>query len=160
MKKLVLLTVLGIVMSSSAFAAKRYGSAGCGLGSIVMGKDGSQVLAGTTNGTSGSQTFGITSGTSNCVDDGTVQVSMAVPMFVEVNRVSLASDIARGGGETVASLSSILGCKDSAKLGAALQKNYNSIFPTETVENEAVTESIHNIVDGDSALSQNCSAQI
>ena len=47
-----------------------YGPAGCGLGSIVMGsKPGfMQVFAASTNGCSGSQTFGITTGTSNCKD--------------------------------------------------------------------------------------------
>ena len=45
-----------------------YGMAGCGLGSILFGaKPGKiQILSGTTNGIYGNQTFGISSGTSNC----------------------------------------------------------------------------------------------
>ena len=60
--------IAGITLaSSSAFAG--YGAAGCGLGSFVFGDNNSwwaQTLGATTNGTSGSQTFGITTGTSNC----------------------------------------------------------------------------------------------
>src|SRR6266545_2071443 len=45
-----------------------YGLAGCGLGSMLIGsKPGIvQIFAATTNGSFGTQTFGITSGTSNC----------------------------------------------------------------------------------------------
>src|SRR5690348_10000976 len=47
-----------------------YGVAGCGFGSMLFGKQPGfiQVLAATTNGTFGSQTFGISTGTSNCTD--------------------------------------------------------------------------------------------
>ena len=78
MKKLVLVgaLVLSLVsFSGSAFAAG-YGDAGCGLGSIVFGSEqgGVQVLAATTNGTFYSQTFGITTGTSNCNPAGLVKL--------------------------------------------------------------------------------------
>lgn len=49
---------------------------GCGWGSKLFdGQQGvaPQVLAVTTNGTSGNQTFGITSGTSGCSQDGVVK---------------------------------------------------------------------------------------
>jgi len=57
MKKLFF--VLALSVSSLALAAKPYGMGGCGLGSQLMGKDGNQVLAITSNGTSGNQTFGM-----------------------------------------------------------------------------------------------------
>ena len=45
-----------------------YGTAGCGLGSMIFGdqKGAIQILAATTNSIFGTQTFGITTGTSNC----------------------------------------------------------------------------------------------
>jgi len=64
---------LFIVGSAGSAHAQPYGMAGCGLGSIAFGNDQTmfkQVLAATTNGTFGTQTFGITSGTSNCVSGG------------------------------------------------------------------------------------------
>ncbi len=71
MRKLILSTGLALgalgALALSAHAAP-YGEAGCGLGSMIFGDSPGfvQVLAATTNGCSGSQTFGITTGTSNC----------------------------------------------------------------------------------------------
>src|SRR5437868_47659 len=53
-----------------------YGMAGCGLGSLLFGpvnEPFAQVLAATTNATFATQTFGITSGTSNCVSGGVIR---------------------------------------------------------------------------------------
>src|SRR3954464_7446787 len=60
-----------------------YGTAGCGLGSLVFGdqKGAIQILAATTNTTFGTQTFGITTGTSNCVD--TAAGSAGARIFTE-----------------------------------------------------------------------------
>jgi len=160
MKKILYPMALGMLLTTSAFASKPYGTAGCGLGSMAMGKNGNQVLAATTNGTSYSQAFGITSGTSNCTDDGTVKVAKQVPMFVETNRVSLANDIARGNGETVASLSAMMGCKDTALFAGAMQRNYKTIFPSENVENASVVKSISKVVKADGTLSGSCTTQI
>ena len=56
-----------VVLTSASFAGS-YGDAGCGFGSMIFGNQAGfmQVFAATTNGTSGSQTFGITTGTLNC----------------------------------------------------------------------------------------------
>ena len=72
MKKSVKITMAAFVALSLsapvAVSANGYGAAGCGLGAIVFGsKPGMiQVLAATTNATFYSQTFGITTGTSEC----------------------------------------------------------------------------------------------
>jgi len=114
-----MLLAASVLAASSAFAAepakkaaaapqkavshssKAYGMAGCGLGSVVIGKSGSQISAATTNGTSFSQPFGITSGTSNC-DAGAASSSTAsVTIFVAANREALQKDISRGSGETL-----------------------------------------------------------
>ena len=104
--------------------------AGCGLGSVAMGKGGNQILAGTTNGTSGNQTFAITFGTLNCIDSESEQVASRVDRFVTANKVALAGDIARGEGETLASLSVMLNCSEGAALGSALQGRFSQIFPS------------------------------
>ena len=85
MKKILMTIVVLGAFSAAAFAAD-YGSAGCGLGSLVFKKnDMTQVLAATTNGTFWSQTFGITFGTSGCNAQGMVKVSMARESFIEAN---------------------------------------------------------------------------
>ena len=110
----------------------------------------SQVFAATTNGTSGSQTFGISSGTSNC--DGTGEGAASARNFIETNREALAKDIARGSGETVANLAAIAGCSDSKSVGASLQKNFKVIFPSATVSSESVSTTIITKLQSDPKL--------
>lgn len=141
MKKL--FVVLAVtVMCNSAFAAK-YGSAGCGLGSMVFEGDQTwwkQVLAATTNGT-GFQTIAISLGTSNCDSPAPLKVGQA-EAYVEANKVALANDIARGNGETIVGLSKVYGCSNSMEFGQALKSNYAAIFPSSSA---ATTEVTHNI---------------
>ena len=147
---------LAMVIAGSQVFAGGYGSAGCGLGSAIFGPGHgfSQVFAATTNGTFGSQTFGITSGTSNCGGSGYA----SLPAFAEANRVALANDIARGNGETLAGLSEKLNCAtDAQRMGAVLQKNYRSIFPSSSVGGDQISQSILNILRKDSELSKSCS---
>lgn len=117
----------------------KYGSAGCGLGSIVFGaKPGfMQVFAATTNGTGG-QTFAITSGTSNCDSSAANQAGIA-RAFVESNREAFAKDVSRGSGETIQTLASISGCKDNVAVGASLQKNFKRIFPSAAASNTDIS---------------------
>ena len=105
-----------------------YGMAGCGLGSILFGdKPGMvQIFASTTNNTYGNNTFGVSSGTSNCeTDDGDAK---SAKVFIESNRFAIENDIARGSGETLSAFFDIAGCEERANVGQALQKNYQGIF--------------------------------
>jgi hypothetical protein len=120
-----------------------------------MGKD-NQVFAATTNGTFASQYFGITFGTSNCLDEKTSNMLDTVDTFVRVNKVALAADIAKGQGETVAALSTLVGCSDGGHFASALQKNFSTIYPSHNVETMQVTDSILGIVTTDRALASNC----
>lgn len=126
--KMILSVVTFFALSITAFA-KSHGPAGCGLGSMVLeGQSGlvMNVLAATLNGTSGNQTFGMTSGTSNCdVDERTKVASVN---YIEANKVALSNDIARGNGETLAALGKIYGCSNIQNMGTTLQRNYSSIF--------------------------------
>ena len=126
----------------SAHAADKYGTAGCGLGSLVFGTDKGlvQVLAATTNGTFGTQTFGITSGTSNCED--TAGGAASAKAFIETNREAFAKDVARGQGETIANLSTLAGCQDPNAVGSALQHSFTNLFPNASVADTAVSQSV------------------
>ena len=153
MKKL--LVVLAVtLMTSSAFAAK-YGSAGCGLGSMIFEGDQTwwkQVLAGTTNGT-GIQSIGITLGTSNCDSPAPLKVGQA-EAFVEANKVALANDIARGNGETIVGLSKVYGCNNSNEFGQALKSNYSAIFASADAASSEITHNINTVA------STTCNTQI
>lgn len=117
------------------FTGQGYGMAGCGLGSVVFGdKPGMiQVVAVTVNGT-GIQTFGISSGTSNCGESG--RASQA-HQYIEVNKVVLEKEISRGQGETLASLSQLIDCKSSS-FGSDLKNNYSTSFPHGGASAEAI----------------------
>ena len=153
-KGLLLVALVALLGAEYAHASRAYGMAGCGLGSLVFGKD-SQLFAATTNGTAYSQLFGISFGTSNCTDNAQ-SAALKIPAFVESNRVALANDVARGSGDTLASLSQVMGCSDTARVGALLQQNYSSIFPNESVEARVVGSSIVGAVKTDASLAAGC----
>ena len=124
-----ILIVLLTVVASVSFAQKpsgkgllrNYGVAGCGLGSVLMGKHGGQVSAATTNNTSSNQMIGITAGTLNCIDSASSEVASRMDHFILVNRSQIQGDIARGSGETILALSSYMGCESaSAEIARAV----------------------------------------
>ncbi|WP_186645046.1 DUF3015 family protein [Fluviispira vulneris] len=128
---LLLTTLLSSVCASQAYAAS-YGTAGCGLGSIIFESTGTwwkQVLAATTNGTFGNQTFGITSGTSNC-GSGATALARKQQDYVTANLVSLQREVAQGSGEVVIGLADVFGCKESdySKFAEFSKSNYKAIF--------------------------------
>jgi hypothetical protein len=136
----------------AAHGKSTYGTAGCGLGSMVFGdqKGAIQILAATTNSLFGSQTFGITTGTSNCGDAAIT--TAALKTFIEGNREALAKDAARGSGETIVAVSAMGGCKDSKAVGAKLQKNFAQLFPGEKAPVEEVSKNVIQELRADSAL--------
>jgi len=128
-----------------------YGAAGCGLGSMAFGDQPGavQILAATTNGLFYSQTFGITTGTSNC---GPGAMAEGTRNLVETNRVALAKEVSRGTGETIGALAVINRCEDSSAVGAALQAQFKGIFASEQATTEEVTEAILRTLHGNPSL--------
>ena len=161
---LLLVAVFAVLLASSAYAegtnpetGQAYGSGGCGLGSYLFGEKTEkhwQILGATTNQMIVPQTYAITSGTSNCSSEGK---SASLDAFVETNRVSLADDVARGHGETLAGLSHVIGCTDSDALGKTLQKSYADIFPNKDVDAPSVSRSIRRTIKSNDSLSASCS---
>ena len=110
----------------------------CGWGSKVFeGQKGvlPQILAATTNGTSGNQTFGISFGTSGCTQDGVVSSTWKTAMYIDGNRFALARDAAAGQGESLDALVAVMAVKDAdrAYFKATLKSNFSSVFATEQV---------------------------
>ena len=137
MNKLLVAVVLPTLMLGTQ-AAMAASSSGCGLGTQVFeGQTGivPQVLAVTTNGTSGNQTFGISSGTSGCVQNGTVASPSKMAMFMGENMNKLAMDMSRGQGETLTTLAGLKGVApaDRAHFYAVTQANVGRIFASDDV---------------------------
>lgn len=143
MKKILLLAVVCGAMSLATSAHAVDSTGGCGLGSMAWrGQSGiiPQVLAITTNGFFGSNTFGVTFGTSGCDPNGRITGGTGRMMlaFLEDNMEQFAMDAAAGRGETIDTIAGILNV-DSATLGQEVQQNFAYIFPDENVEVADVT---------------------
>lgn len=149
--KYIILFALTLVLSNVASANKPYGMAGCGLGSLLHDKNGNQVLAATTNGT-GTQTFGISSGSSNCVT--ATQQTAKIKNFIEANYESLITDMAKGNGDSVNTLSSMYGC-DQNKFAGAMKDNYAHIAP-KTMDATYVMVNVNNVVTDSADLNASC----
>ena len=150
-----IIAIAALTISSFALAAKPYGMAGCGLGSQLMGKSGNQILAATTNGT-GTQTFGISSGTSNCVT-ASEQTAM-IKNFIEANYASLVTDMAKGQGDSIKTLSNFYGC-DNNVFATEMMTNYETITPA-TEDATRVMVNINKMIEDSSALNASCTHAI
>lgn len=151
MKKILLTVAVSLTMASAAFAAGNARSnVGCGLGTMLWENkaDNSilfQASQATTNGTSGSQTFGLSSGTSECSQPSKFAQNEKLMHFVQANMDNLAKDIAMGKGETLDTFAEMLGVApaDQHAFNARLQANFGKIF---TSENVVLAEVIDNTV--------------
>lgn len=143
--------------ATSVQAQRQYGAAGCGLGSLVIKDEGiMQIFAATTNGTAGSQTFGITSGTSNCLTAEKMAVLSRQESFVQNNLRALEKDVAQGSGETLDSFAEVLGCQGGVvtELRQSAQKNYSVIFSQPGAI--AVLEGAKKVFEQEPALKSQC----
>ncbi len=130
--------VAAVVCLVSPVGAVDPKNTGCGLGSMAFeGQNGlmSQTAAATTNGTFGNQTFGITSGTSNCEQYQTLTMNKKLNTFVADNMDSLAKDIAKGEGEYLDTMASLMEVNQAQRpqFYALLQKNFSRIYSSPAV---------------------------
>jgi hypothetical protein len=119
MKKVIMLGAVGMFLAVQGGFAMAAGNPdtgpGCGLGKLAWQNYphqkviGIQTMEATTNGLMGNQTFGITSGTSGCTNDGKFWAEHKVNAFAALNFENLAQDMAQGHGEHIASLAALMG---------------------------------------------------
>lgn len=154
-------TLVAVVLSSLpalAFAQAHDNVGGCGWGSKAFDGQsgvGPQVLAVTTNGTSGNQTFGISSGTSGCSQDGAVHSAWKTAMFIDGNKERLARDMSVGNGESLDSLAHLIGVRDEDRpaFGRLMQANVSVIFPSGSTTDDSVV-ALRQVLRSDRDLSQ------
>jgi len=141
MKKVISL-IAAIGLTSAVYAND---NTGCGLGSLIIKNQNTvalQVLAATTNGTSGSQTFGITSGTSNCDKPSNFVSNDKLNQFVAQNMDELAMDISAGQGETLNTVAKLMNVENKELFSAKLQANFSNIYSSQNVTSAQVIDSI------------------
>lgn len=145
-RKICFITALFVLSQAHAH---HYGMAGCGIGSLAFqdqpGKV--QIFAATLNNIISPQTSAITSGTSGCYESGS---SAAKIDYIETNKLSLKEDAARGQGETLDGLMTLLGCKEEIAIKNEIKNNYNSIF------NQDSAPEILKAIQSNSSVQKSC----
>jgi hypothetical protein len=135
MRKILVLAALGVMISGGvAFAGDP--DVGCGWGTMAFkGQKGvaSKVLAATTNGILGNQTFGISSGTLGCNQGGVVKAELKVQMYAGANIDKLASDMAAGQGESLDTLAHLIGIANADRdaFFGLTQTHFGELFPSD-----------------------------
>lgn len=159
MRKILVAVSAVAFMAVGAAHAENKNNSGCGLGTVVFkGKKKMhfEILAVTTNGSSGNQTFAISSGTSGCTKNGVVDPPARVAAYTGSNIDKLARDAARGKGESLESLALLMGIEeqDKAKFFTASQQNFATIFPSENATAEEVLKAWYDVMARDHALNR------
>ncbi|MFW5860878.1 MAG: DUF3015 family protein [Spirochaetota bacterium] len=154
MKKTVLLMALCMFVAAVSIseAGVVRNNAGCGLGSMAFGdKDGLlfQLLASSTNGICGNQTFGMTSGTLGCAPMKGIVSNEKINNYVADNMDNLATDIAKGQGEYLNTLAVLMDVpeNDRTQLYTKLQSNFSKIYTSENVTSEEIVQNISKVTD-------------
>lgn len=156
-KLLVAVAMMGGV--STAFAAGENNIGTCGWGAKLFdGQRGvaPQVLAVTTNGTSGNQTFGITFGTSGCTQDGVVRSNWKTAMFIDGNKSQLARDMSAGQGESLTTLAALLNVQDTDKAAffRATKENFARIYDADQISAERLIANLKQVLAADTTLAK------
>jgi len=156
MKKTTL--ALSLALLASPVVSMADTGPGCGWGAMLFeGQDGlgPNVLAATTNGSFGNQTFGMTTGTAGCDGKKPVTTS-AADKFLDSNMDKVAKDMATGQGESLATLASLIGIADSEKAHFynLTQKHFGAIFSKTDVTSKEVLDSLKSVMKHDGTLSK------
>jgi hypothetical protein len=158
MRSLVWLALLSLALViAPATMVRADNNVGCGLGTQLWeGKSGVvfQVLAATTNGTLGNQTFGITSGTLGCATGATITAEQRLSMFAGGNIDHLARDMAVGEGEALTALAQLLQIPqaDRAAFYQLAKDNFADIFTSEEVTAGEMLGALDRLMAGDARL--------
>ena len=164
MKKVLLLSVAVLfgMQVGLAMAANPDSGPGCGLGKLAWGdykgqkEIAPQVLMATTNGTFGSQTFGISSGTSGCTNDGKIMAEQKTTVFASLNFNALSAEMAQGQGEHLASLATLMGvpAEHQAAFFAMTQERYTSLVRAGETSPVALVKALNDAIAGHPVLAQ------
>lgn len=153
MKKIIAGVALAVAASASMAG---HGPEGCGAGTLVFPNASSlpeHVMAATTNGLSGNQTFGMTSGTLGCEDAGGAKMTRA---YMGENMEQLVSDAARGQGEALEALSALMGVEasDTVEFNKTLQANFEAIFVSADTTTENAYDSMIQVMAQSTTLAK------
>lgn len=150
-----------VVSFSSVSLAKTvpYGMGGCGLGALVIKKNGmgSQLGAALLNNLVFPATFAITSGTSNCTEDLSQISSIEKEVYISANYENIAKEAAQGTGEHLTTLASLMGCSNGSDFAQFSQEHYDALFTDS--DSQKLLNRYQSEARSSSKLAENCSIQ-
>ena len=132
MKKYIAAMCLASLAGGAWAADAKPNNVGCGVGSMIFEGSSdviSQILASTTNGSFGNQTFGISSGTVGCSQNGMVPARKMAVLFIEGNQDKLAAEMASGQGASLTGLAYVVGVSPAEQMAfnQTLKQHYAAI---------------------------------
>ncbi|MGZ8405230.1 MAG: DUF3015 domain-containing protein [Nitrospira sp.] len=165
MSKKVLFLSIAVLFSAQAglaMAANPDTGPGCGLGKLAWAdykgqkEIAPQVMMATTNGTFGSGTFGISSGTSGCTNDGKIMSEHKTTVFASLNFEALSAEMAQGQGEHLASLATLMGvpAEQHSAFFAMTQERSTSLVQAGEASPVALVKSLSDAIEGHPVLAQ------
>lgn len=148
---------LALLSASSVVMAEAPGGPNCGWGNALFeGQSGlgSHIIASITNGTSGNNTFGMTSGTNGCSTSGTLTYggkSMVSSIMGE-----FSEDVAAGQGDAMDTVAVIYGVEkqDRDTFAKVMHENFSVLFPSEDVTADEMMASIEAVMKSDAVLAK------
>lgn len=154
--------VLISLQATGAFAVNPDNGPGCGLGKLAWAdyktpkNIAPQVMMATTNGTFGSQTFGISFGTSGCTNDGKVMAEHQSNIFIASAFETLSEDMARGGGEHLAALATLMGVpvEQHPVFFAMAQQHYRMLVEAGETSSVALIKALEDAMSGQPIFAQ------
>ncbi len=164
MKKLGMIAVVGAFVAMQGSFVLAAGTPdtgpGCGLGKVAWQNypnaktKGAQILMATTNGSFGTQTFGISTGTLGCTDNGQWWAEQKATMFAELNSDALSQEMAQGRGEHLASLATLLGVpqQQHSTFFAIAQERYVGLTNAGELSAGSLVKALNDVISANPAL--------
>jgi hypothetical protein len=155
MKRILLVTVL--LGASATAVAEAPGGPDCGWGNMLMNGDsglGPHIIASLTNGTSGNATFGMTTGTNGCSSNG--KLTYGGKSLIGAVMDEFGEDVARGDGEALTAVAVSMGIDEADRplFKAVMHDNFATLFPSNDVTAEQVSDRIIELMRANEQLAR------
>lgn len=169
MRRTVLLVLAAVTLvfvgAPAGWAGTSDTGPGCGLGKHAWEDSklghgvGPQLLMSTTN--TPTMPFGITTGTLGCKTNGQVWAEEKVTIFAKLSFEELSEDMARGGGEHLAALATLMGVPEDKQpeFFALSQERYQALVEAGEPTPRALLAALHEVLAGHPMLAQVAPAQ-
>jgi hypothetical protein len=152
-----LLVLIAIPLAAGSAVADP--DVGCGLGTEVWeGSSGMipKLAAGTTNQWLGTQSVGISLGTSGCSQGGVVTAAVQKELFVAGNFDSLTREMAVGEGEALDTLASLMEIEegDRAAFSSLTQSHFAELVPSVDTTVGDLLSTLDRLMESDATLAR------